>query len=717
MARPMANPDATYALYYKGRYQMAGSATDIAAFVHAHTPHSLNYALKFEGWSVRPVGARRNPGRAGYGHFPHTLLDVVQETPGSSDYASWGNVLDNQIGVLVERAYASVYLWQSARLLVRALHQVPERKGRILSHAQAWRGIRASDVGEVLNQARREVGVGQRNPELPGAPAVESISVAAGSQPQQALVKSGYTVLKTEGQQAVMVPPKGNPSSRRPRVGAVVRLADGEVARLVKREKDGNWLVRLLGSYREKIVSRGLCGAKMVTTANPRRPTKAFMAGCMKGVGPGYDPGAVCASTWYKMSAAAKRKWMARENPGLDTWAWLVSTRVRWADGRLEPWQERGTVVTASNDKRIAMKKARSKFWTFTVGGSVQYKVEPAIPMGRNPGCAVCHKPIDPRVGGFSTAIGPFGKLRASQRKVSWCRKCEAKYAKRGKEVCDMLHTKMGVKGNPSPLPDPFTVNRETYFDVADGLYWFAMQHHGGQASTLYAVGSSLGFKPSPLAKGPEEGLPREVYRALHKMWKKAPNTVDRMAEIMGRQIKQVMKYKENPAPGENLLEQRTAFRRAKEMALKKGWDRVFVVFNHSTGNFEILEHPPVMGRCWEVDLKKGLATPHNNPQGDKVGEILTEARREARNAKGNPSPRPPRGGRVNFKVVAAYRDLKVKPMAWTYKKRSDAISMAKHLVKTFTWPEGAKVVVLATSGKISLGFHKSGGKWKECKG
>jgi hypothetical protein len=49
---------------------------------------------------------------------------------------------------------------------------------------------------------------------------------------------------------------------------------------------------------------------------NPRRPTKEFMRRCLAGIGPGAaDPGAVCASTWQKLSAAGKRKWLARENP------------------------------------------------------------------------------------------------------------------------------------------------------------------------------------------------------------------------------------------------------------------------------------------------------------------------------------------------------------------------------------------------------------------
>jgi hypothetical protein len=49
---------------------------------------------------------------------------------------------------------------------------------------------------------------------------------------------------------------------------------------------------------------------------NPRRPTSEFMRRCTAGVGAGYGPGAVCAASWQKMSAAARRKWLSQENPG-----------------------------------------------------------------------------------------------------------------------------------------------------------------------------------------------------------------------------------------------------------------------------------------------------------------------------------------------------------------------------------------------------------------
>ena len=73
-----------------------------------------------------------------------------------------------------------------------------------------------------------------------------------------------------------------------------------------------------VGHLSEETWNRWLAAADAAaTTENPRRPTREFMARCRKGVKAGYDPGAVCASTWHKMSPAARRKWLARENPDI----------------------------------------------------------------------------------------------------------------------------------------------------------------------------------------------------------------------------------------------------------------------------------------------------------------------------------------------------------------------------------------------------------------
>jgi hypothetical protein len=63
-------------------------------------------------------------------------------------------------------------------------------------------------------------------------------------------------------------------------------------------------------------------------------------------------------------------------------------------------------------------------------------------------------------------------------------------------------------------------------------------------------------------------------------------------------------------APNPDAASERVALRKAGELAHQRG-ERVFVVFNVSTGEWEILERPPMMGRFWEVDAKGG-AIKHN---------------------------------------------------------------------------------------------------------
>jgi len=57
------------------------------------------------------------------------------------------------------------------------------------------------------------------------------------------------------------------------------------------------------------------------------------------------------------------------------------------------------------------------------------------------------------------------------------------------------------------------------YFDVAQGLYWFAAEHHGGQNSSLYSIMSAqLKYNPSPSENGPDSGDAQEVYDYLASM-------------------------------------------------------------------------------------------------------------------------------------------------------------------------------------------------------
>jgi len=52
-------------------------------------------------------------------------------------------------------------------------------------------------------------------------------------------------------------------------------------------------------------------------------------------------------------------------------------------------------------------------------------------------------------------------------------------------------------------------------FDLAEGLYWYCVDFHAGQGSRLYHIQCGLGFRPSPLANGPQSEASSEVYRML----------------------------------------------------------------------------------------------------------------------------------------------------------------------------------------------------------
>ena len=46
----------------------------------------------------------------------------------------------------------------------------------------------------------------------------------------------------------------------------------------------------------------------------------------------------------------------------------------------------------------------------------------------------------------------------------------------------------------------------DSKFDIAQGLYWFAADYHGGQTSILYSILSQLEYKPGASENKPDEG-------------------------------------------------------------------------------------------------------------------------------------------------------------------------------------------------------------------
>lgn len=58
----------------------------------------------------------------------------------------------------------------------------------------------------------------------------------------------------------------------------------------------------------------------------------------------------------------------------------------------------------------------------------------------------------------------------------------------------------------------------EDRFEVAEGLYWYCADYHGGQRSEEYRIMCGLRYRPGPLERGPEEvGIARDVYAALER--------------------------------------------------------------------------------------------------------------------------------------------------------------------------------------------------------
>lgn len=66
-----------------------------------------------------------------------------------------------------------------------------------------------------------------------------------------------------------------------------------------------------------ELVTRLYFGDEPTLPGNPKRPSGSFMKRCQTGVKKArsaYDPGAVCAAQWKRMSAAQKRAWDAKKN-------------------------------------------------------------------------------------------------------------------------------------------------------------------------------------------------------------------------------------------------------------------------------------------------------------------------------------------------------------------------------------------------------------------
>lgn len=81
-------------------------------------------------------------------------------------------------------------------------------------------------------------------------------------------------------------------------------------------------------------------------------------------------------------------------------------------------------------------------------------------------------------------------------------------------------------------------VTTENYFDTADGLYWFCVDHHNGQGSTMYRVMCQLEFKPGCAVSGPEGFEAQMVYDDLAALAAVDYNGAEDEAERLLAEIK-----------------------------------------------------------------------------------------------------------------------------------------------------------------------------------
>lgn len=155
-------PYPEWLVLYQGRMQAQGPDREEMLEAWTRKVHELGEyetaSNMGRGRKVRmygPASLRYGTHKAPWGSFPMNLLEAIQYAPGKSDYESWGNLDDYDVFRLSEQAYASASTYPSARLLVRKL-MGRKKKVPPTTTGWAWRSLSAADIGEVLNQARRD---------------------------------------------------------------------------------------------------------------------------------------------------------------------------------------------------------------------------------------------------------------------------------------------------------------------------------------------------------------------------------------------------------------------------------------------------------------------------------------------------------------------------------------------------------------------------------
>jgi hypothetical protein len=58
-------------------------------------------------------------------------------------------------------------------------------------------------------------------------------------------------------------------------------------------------------------------------------------------------------------------------------------------------------------------------------------------------------------------------------------------------------------RGEPQIDASTLDLSDGAYFEAAQALYWYCVDWHGGQWSTLYRISCELGYKPGMSERGP----------------------------------------------------------------------------------------------------------------------------------------------------------------------------------------------------------------------
>jgi hypothetical protein len=77
-------------------------------------------------------------------------------------------------------------------------------------------------------------------------------------------------------------------------------------------------------------------------------------------------------------------------------------------------------------------------------------------------------------------------------------------------------------------------IDKENYFEAAQGLHWYCVDNHSGQSSELYAIQCELDYTPSLSEDGVnEDNASAFFYEALEVGSIEAPKLLELIQEVM----------------------------------------------------------------------------------------------------------------------------------------------------------------------------------------